>query len=441
MTLALAPGLVVGGKYRLDRRLGRGGMGEVWGAEQIVTRHHVAVKFLVGAAANTPDMGRRFLREARAACAVDHPNVVQVHDVIETEDGSPAIVMELLRGESLETHLQRSGRLTVEDTVAIVARVVSAVGSAHALGIVHRDIKPDNIFLAEGADGVQVKVLDFGVAKFSKAEDVAATAALTSTGAMLGTPFYMSPEQAFGEKQIDHRADIWSIGIVLYRCLSGTLPTQADNLGQVLKTIMTRSFPPLAAVAPHVPKALAAMVERMLAYSPSDRPADLREVKTVLEEGLGAPTADFGPPAIDATSLDGVSTPLPELRGATRRRRLRRSLWLLGAAAVAGSLGAAALLLPRGDGGQPGTSPAAAPDAGPQGAELGAPPSAAIPASAAATATAAPSPSPSESVSPAPSLARPSRAAATARATATAGATAAPSAQQSFGGIVEKPAF
>jgi eukaryotic-like serine/threonine-protein kinase len=320
MPLTLAPNAVIGGKYRLERLIGKGGMGEVWAASHTVTRHRVAIKFLSGDTTANDDARRRFFREARAACAVSHPNVVVIHDVIEVEEQTPAIVMELLQGESLESKIAREGTLSVETTLRLLLPVVSAVGTAHSLGVVHRDIKPDNIFLAETGDGTVVKVLDFGVAKLGNQENGGATAGLTSTGAMLGTPYYMSPEQAFGEKLVDHRADLWSLGIVMFRCLSGVLPTRAENIGQILKIIMTRSIPRLADVAPHVPEPICLLVTQLLGYSPSERPADLRPVKAVIEAALKVKGDDLAPAIIAASSLAGVATPsLP--RDALKRSR------------------------------------------------------------------------------------------------------------------------
>ncbi len=341
MALSLCQNAIVGGKYRLDRLIGKGGMGEVWAAAHVVTRQRVAIKFLSGDTQINDDARRRFFREARAACAVQHPNVVVIHDVIEVEDQTPAIVMELFQGESLESKLAREGKLSVETTLRLLLPVVSAVGTAHSLGVVHRDIKPDNIFLAETAEGITVKVLDFGVAKLGPREDGSVTGALTSTGAMLGTPYYMSPEQAFGEKQIDHRADLWSLGIVMFRCLSGTLPTKADNIGQILKIIMTRSIPRLATVAPHVPEAVDRLVMQLLGYSPAERPADLRPVKQAMEGMLRIKTEDLAPPVIAATSLVGVATPALARPAAPRRRA---AVYAVAGAAVFASLTAATLI-------------------------------------------------------------------------------------------------
>lgn len=449
MAFTLEPGAIVAGRYRLDRLLGRGGMGEVWAAEQTITRKKVAVKFLAGADALSDETRRRFIREARAACAVQHPNVVEVHDVVEADSDTPAMVMELLRGESLEAKLRREGKLSVEEALSIVLRVVSAVGTAHTLGIVHRDIKPDNIFLAETPEGTEVKVLDFGIAKIATNDDGEQTANLTATGSMLGTPHYMSPEQAFGEKRIDHRADIWSIGIVLYRCLSGQLPTQAENLGQILKVIMTRSIPKLGAVAPELPQPISALVDRMLGYSPSERPADLREVKAALESFLRVRVSDFGAPAIDASSLGGVTSPVvpappAEAPPQPSKRKLPSGAFALGGALLFGVVTLGIVLSGRGDG--PPIVPTGRETAG--GVVLSAPALPSEPPSGAVAVTAAaPSGQPvvaSSASSPAPAartgkLPQPGAPATAQAVTATAAPTSAPS--SGWGGIVDKPGF
>jgi serine/threonine protein kinase len=300
--IELTQGGIVAGKYRLDRVIGRGGMGVVWAATHTVTRKLVALKLVRGEPAD-PDARRRFLREARAACAVKHPSVVEVHDVVELEDGSPMMVMEHLRGESFADRLQREPKLPLHEVARIMVPVISAVGTAHALGIVHRDLKPQNIFLVDGFEGAPgVKVLDFGIAKLTSLEgDAAQTAGITNTGALLGTPCYMSPEQAFGEKDIDHRADVWALGIILYECFSGVLPTSASNIGQVLKIVLTGSIPPLASVVPELPPEVTSLVDRMLSQDRARRPSDLREAKRILEACAGAPAdasaQDFGPPS------------------------------------------------------------------------------------------------------------------------------------------------
>jgi serine/threonine-protein kinase len=260
-------------------------------------RRPVALKFL-HRSGEAPESRDRFLREARAACAVHHPNVVSVLDFLTLDDDAPAIVLELLSGESLRDHLARQGPLSVPEAVALLAPVVSAVGTAHAAGIVHRDLKPENIFLhRDGPGPPTVKVLDFGVAKVMVRDalpDEAGTP--TRAGDLLGTPTYMSPEQVFGEIDVDHRADIWALGIVLYECLAGRAPTAAPNVGQTFKLIVSGDIRPLKAVAADVPEALAAVVDAMLRRDRAERPADLRPVLETMQR-LGAPAVPtFGPP-------------------------------------------------------------------------------------------------------------------------------------------------
>ena len=278
-------GALIGGRYQLLRGIGAGGMGEVWEAVHTVTRKRVAIKVLNGKYARQPSVRARFLLEARAACRVRHPNVVQVHDVLELDDGAPAMVMDLLEGESLSAKLEREVTIAIGPLASILAPVVDAMMAAHALRIVHRDLKPDNLFLERLPDGgIVVKVLDFGIAKVTETDEERGgpdKARLTGTGAVLGTPYYMSPEQAFGEKDLDYRSDVWSLGVILYECLSGARPTEGDNFGQILKMITTGSIPSLAILAPHVPADIVDVVMRMLKCDRTARP-ELREVLETL---------------------------------------------------------------------------------------------------------------------------------------------------------------
>ena len=298
MPVELEANVVVLGRFRLDRLLGEGGMGVVWAATNTVTLKPTALKFLKPAHAADPRVRARFLREARAACAVRHPNVVEIHDVLELDDGAPVMVMDLLDGETLGHRLDREQSIPLADLVAILLPVVSAVGTAHAHGVVHRDLKPDNIFLVRNADGTQaVCVLDFGIAKMTSADGVdPETGGLTGTGAMLGTPYYMSPEQIFGERDIDHRTDIWALGVILYECIAGARPTQADNIGQIFKIVTTDGIRPLATVAPSVPADVADLVGRMLTRDKALRPSSLREVRAVLEHYGDIRVNTFGDP-------------------------------------------------------------------------------------------------------------------------------------------------
>jgi eukaryotic-like serine/threonine-protein kinase len=283
-----AAGEIVAKRYRLDEELGRGGMGVVWAATHVVTRRRVAIKFLRAPTDLRTDHRARFLREARAASAVDHPNVVSVVDVFELDDETPVIVMELLVGETLRQRLTRVGRLPVGQAAATILRVASAVDRAHALGIVHRDLKPENIFLMRSGAGDAVKVLDFGIAKLLAREgDEKESDSLTGTGALLGTPSYMAPEQVLGEKDIDHRADIWALGVILYECLAGVRPLRGSGLGQVATTLATEGVAPLAKAQPDLPSEMTELVMGMLERPRERRPQTLQSVQEVLSRFAG----------------------------------------------------------------------------------------------------------------------------------------------------------
>ncbi|MEQ9319902.1 MAG: serine/threonine-protein kinase [Polyangiaceae bacterium] len=315
---SLVPGQTIA-RYELVALIGRGGMGEVWEAVDADSDERVALKLIRDARASDA-LRRRFAREVRAASKVQHPAVVKVRDVIETDEGDPVMVMELLEGESLAARLQRDPELPVATAAGIMLPVVSAVGSAHAHGIVHRDLKPENIFLVRADDGaLEIRVLDFGIAKLVADEEQGETVGgLTTTGSILGTPCYMAPEQVFGEKDVDHRVDVWAIGIILYQMLTGILPTKADNVGQVLKIIVTLGIWPLSEAAPDLPAQLTAMVDRMLSREREDRPDDLRDVQELLTELAGERSPSFGPPAPEREPLDPSQpgpTPAPTTEG------------------------------------------------------------------------------------------------------------------------------
>jgi serine/threonine protein kinase len=312
-------GGVVAEKYLLEHMLGSGGMGVVWAARHLDSSAPVALKFLRTShgGADEPDSLKRFLREARAAASVRHPHVVAIREVLELAGGRPVMVMELLAGESLRTRLARPPRLTLEETAAILLPVASAVGTAHAQGIVHRDLKPDNIFLSRDGDGrTVVKVLDFGIAKVTRPADDHSSHGhgLTGSGEVLGTPNYMSPEQVFGERDIDQRCDIWALGVILYECLSGIVPTKATNVGQVFKLIVAGGIKPLEAVLPGAPADITALVNRMLARRRDQRPFDLNEIARVLRAHTQISVPAFAPPQIPGVSPpaeDGAGEPAP----------------------------------------------------------------------------------------------------------------------------------
>ena len=285
----LSAGRLIAGRYRLDERLGEGGMGEVWAATHVITRRRVAMKFLRGRASIRADMRQRLLREARAASVVKHPSVVEVLDVFELEGGGPVLVMDLLVGETLGARLAAHGALAVNETATLLLPVVEAVEQAHAKGIVHRDLKPDNIFLNRGESGtVTVKLLDFGIAKLTAKEgDAADTGSLTGTGSVVGTPWYMAPEQCYDDPDIDPRADVWSLGVILYECLAGVRPVEGTGMGQFLKRMLHEGIVPIEERVPGIPHELAALIGRMLSHAREDRPRGLVEVRRTLSSLAG----------------------------------------------------------------------------------------------------------------------------------------------------------
>jgi eukaryotic-like serine/threonine-protein kinase len=337
----LGVGDVIAGRYRLDRTLGKGGMGEVWAATHTVTQRTHALKVLTDPDADEGTR-RRVMREARAASAVRHDHVVEVHDVIEGPQGSPVIVMDLLEGESLGARLEREGTIAPEEVVRVGCAVLSALEAAHALGIIHRDLKPDNVFLVSRAGGPpQPKLLDFGIAKLTATDGPArATHLLTESGAMMGTPSYMAPEQAFGEGELDARADLWSLGAIFYECLSGARPAEGATVGQVLKALATGAITPLCARDPSLPPALTSLVDRMLAIEPSARPASARDVRVELEavdlDARAAPGEHAAPRA-----SDGVMSAAVVGDGVPAASSRRRSIALALVAATLAVVGAA----------------------------------------------------------------------------------------------------
>ena len=251
-------------------------MGVVWEAVHTVTRKPVALKFLKRQSDDAAAV-RRFLREARAACAVRHPNVVEVHDLLELADGSHVMVMDLLSGETLAERLERQRPMTLPEVAGIMVHVCSAVSYAHGLGIVHRDLKPENIFLAKTPVGRAVKVLDFGIAKLTASEgDAARTGAMTGSGNVLGTLFYMAPEQLFGASDVDHRADLWALGVILLEALTSATPAE------IYKLASSSEMARLQERASGLPGPVVDLVIRMLSVDRDRRPADVQETLSLL---------------------------------------------------------------------------------------------------------------------------------------------------------------
>jgi serine/threonine-protein kinase len=303
-------GKTLAGRYRLERVLGAGGMGSVYAAEDAQTGQRVAVKLIHGnLPADAAGLVQRFEREARAAGSIDTENICRCLDAgTDPESGQPFMVLEYLVGEDLQNIIKRLGPLPRELALRVTAQACLGLSAAHQAGIVHRDIKPANIFLAKAGEAEHtVKLLDFGVAKIRRdPTDVQGdTAGLTRTGSLLGSPLYMSPEQARSVKNVDHRADIWSMGVVLYQALAGRTPYHhVAGLGDLIIALCSDLPPPVQQFAPWVEPDVAAVIDRALRVDPRERwqtAAEMLEaIRALLPNGL-AIRDDMMVPLDDAT--------------------------------------------------------------------------------------------------------------------------------------------
>ena len=282
-----APGDLVAGKYRIVRAIGRGGMGVVFAATHELLHQTVALKLLLPDVAAHPDAVSRFLNEARSAARIRSEHVATVMDVGLLDGGMAYLVMEYLEGGDLEALLLQNGALSLEEVAHCMLETLEGVAQAHALGIVHRDLKPSNLFRAVRPDGsVSIKVLDFGISKAPREDDGTATA----THAMLGSPLFMSPEQVRSAKTVDARSDLWSLGVIMYRLLTGQPPFTGSNMGEVLAAILTEPHKPIAELRPDVPHAFAKIVDRCLERDRERRYANAAELAIALEPFAGART-------------------------------------------------------------------------------------------------------------------------------------------------------
>jgi serine/threonine-protein kinase len=286
-------GTVVRGKFRILRKVGQGGMGTVYEALHLRFNERRALKVMSAEVANDPEFVKRFEREAVLTRKLQHPNAVRVDDIDEAEDGRPFIVMEFVEGQSLKHLIQEQGPLPVPRVCAIIKQVAAALEAAHRLGMVHRDIKPDNIVLLATPAGEQAKVLDFGIAKLKEAR--LGDTGLTATGVVIGTPQYMSPEQALGKRgeELDGRSDLYSLGVVTYQMLTGELPFAADTTLGLLHAHAFEPPQPIQQRRPdlQIPDAVARLVMQCLEKEPERRPASgqaLIEAIERIEKSLSA---------------------------------------------------------------------------------------------------------------------------------------------------------
>ena len=352
------------GSYRILRKLGEGGMGAVFEGEHTSIGRHAAIKVLHREHAVREDVVQRFFNEARAVNLIDHPALVQTWDFGQAADGTAYIVMEFLRGESLGKKLKREGPLAVPEALEIVRQIASALAVVHERGIVHRDLKPDNVMLIPNADGsgrLLPKLLDFGIAKLMEGKQPGDVQ--TRTDAVLGTPAYMSPEQCRGANKVDGRADVYSLGVMLYEMLAGRRPFVAEGSGAVFGMHMYEEPMPIRERAPHVPEPVAALVHRLMTKDRNLRPTASEAVQLAqqLSDPSQVPVVASPPSRTSFKSLLAVIRPsgAPTTLGSSagegsnssllRTQRTRPRPFILGAVGLTALLlvGGAWLLRPR----------------------------------------------------------------------------------------------
>ena len=303
--------MMVTPSVKLVRPLGEGGMGAVWLAEHLALRTQVVVKFIASGLKGSKEAQERFSREAAAASQVKSPHVVQTFDHGITDDGIPYIVMELLEGRDLGEYLEQSAKVPSDLVVEIIGQLARALDRAHERGIIHRDIKPGNIFLSDsGRSGeVFVKLLDFGIAKGVEGGLSDGVDSGTKTGSMIGSPFYMSPEQILGSRNLDYRSDLWSVGVVAYEMLTGRKPFDAETMGGLAIRIHSEPLPLATTANPDLPISVDMWFARACARDVNARFASARELTAELARALGGemPKSLEGAPRLSTASGERVN--------------------------------------------------------------------------------------------------------------------------------------
>jgi eukaryotic-like serine/threonine-protein kinase len=282
--MRIEPGYQLTPSVRLKRLLRRGGMGAVWEAEHLGLGSSVAVKLMTGSFVEDDPMVLRFSREAACTAQIKSPHVVHIYDHGANADGLPYIVMELLDGEDLAERLERGGPLGLFELAEVLSQVAKALGKAHQAGIVHRDIKLNNVFLQDVGGEVFAKLLDFGVAKQGASD----SNSLTTTGVLVGTLAYMSPEQLHDAKSVDHRTDLWSLGVLAYRALTGKMPFSDDKgMGALMLAVSQGRFAPPSELRPELPAALDGWFLRALDGDPKRRFQSARDLADAFDAAIG----------------------------------------------------------------------------------------------------------------------------------------------------------
>jgi serine/threonine-protein kinase len=325
------------GNYRVQKEVGHGGMGVVYIAEHPLIGRKVAVKVLKSDLSRNQEVVNRFFNEARATALIKHPGLVDVLDFGYDAEGSAYLVMEFLEGESLATRLEREGRVPHDQLVEIAKQAATAVGAAHQQGIIHRDLKPDNLFLVPDAElGIRVKILDFGIAKLT-ISDEPGKVAVTQTGVVMGTPLYMSPEQAGGAGNVDPRADVYSLGCILFEMACGRPPFLKAGVGETIAAHIYEEPPAPRSIDPSTSPALERVILRALAKDPDQRQQTMVELRQQLEH-LDQQIVETLPPTIAPRP---IAPTLTELDEAPARNKLPIVPIAIGGLLIAGMIAVA----------------------------------------------------------------------------------------------------
>ncbi|MFO0740871.1 MAG: serine/threonine-protein kinase [Labilithrix sp.] len=343
-------GQTISGKYKLLRLLGDGGMGSVFEAEHMRLGTHVAIKVLHTELARRSGIAERFVQEARVSAQIRSPHVVQVTDVDHTPEGIAYLVMELLQGETLSGVTRREKKLPVAQASEYTTQILQALEAAHALGVIHRDLKPDNVFVTFAGGKPVLKLIDFGIAKL-KTEQTGATKNLTVAGMLMGTPEYMAPEQAYSADKVDVRADLYAVGVMMYEMLAGVPPVEAADPRVLIGKVERGEVTPLVQAAPGIEPMLAGFVHRAMAPRPELRFANATEMRIALEDissGKRAGTAKLGVGVAHSSAqaaalgLADTAQPIPPAAAAAAQKA-QASPQVLGTGTVMGAPVEAAL--------------------------------------------------------------------------------------------------
>ncbi len=297
----LSTGEIIDGKYRIVRLLGEGGMGAVYEGENTRIHRKVAIKILHSNVAEQAEAVQRFEREAQAAGRLGSEHIVEVLDLGTLQNGERYLVMEFLEGDSLSGRIKQLGRITPADLCPIAYQLLEGLAAAHGAGIIHRDLKPDNVWLLKSRSNKPdfVKLLDFGISKFNQLSGDSGFS-MTRTGAVMGTPYYMAPEQAKGARDMDHRVDLYATGVILYEALTGTVPFNADTFNELLFKIVLEEPRPLEQLVPEIDSGFAAIVNKAMARDPAHRFATAQDFQQALSQWA----AGYGPQLAAALAVN-----------------------------------------------------------------------------------------------------------------------------------------